>query len=1098
MTTSIDLWRQAWTLNTKPAPLAPEISTVAVSSRLITLDGLLGHDNQRLENDEVGIKSAVRPRTQRKAVDTDDEILEDVVPFANIANAIAEAQRVGAPVHILDANYSPWVPTIPKTFVQSNREEFISFSQTMLKNAIKGSTDDAPITCEAIAQGDQSAQMMTHQKITRTYMDPRTPIRGVILMHGLGAGKTRESIEIAEASAVGTASVPARRIVIMLPASLERGFIEEVKRWGDPLFRSHQHWEWKSLDGHREWAGLIGRQVGVKEGDIIKAGGAWLVDQTKPSNYNALNENEKASLNKQIERAIRSKYYFVRYNGRLSKHMRELKGKNEEANPFDDSCVVIDEAHNVINRIVNKLTKTIASASTEDTISTSSAILKLYRYLMSARNVKIVMLSGTPIINHPIELCVMFNILRGYIRTWTITTPDPGQPGALTTHGAETIADRIRGVSNAVDYVNFDATRKQLTFTRLPHEFEAIDVKKAKETLYGYIARTNRRTSNDQLQSQVKSFLEKNDIRIVSIKSENMTAFPDHVNEFNDLFVKNADTENPSISNPEKFSRRMLGLVSYFRSAQEELMPRYDEKTDMVITKVPMSNYQFGVHENARKRERNEILNRALNDSNTSSYRIASRRACTFAMPESIERPTPKKKPTESAEENGEEDDDNNSVSNTRLMDALGNAIGDEERAEPVAGNEDILYSLDELEEDERALVEEGGNQYARKLRDVYQTLVDPKNKFLTRESLRIYSPKYLEMLNNIVAVENRGLHLIYSQFLTLEGIGLFAGVLENNRFAQLRLHKVDSKWRLNVAEKDRGKPLYGMFTGVISAEQRELVRRIFNSEWEKLPDSLVQDLRAHAQISDEEGKENLYGEICRVLMITAAGSEGINLKNVRVVHIMEPYWNMVRDQQVVGRARRICSHAKLPVEMQTVKVYVYVAEITKEQIESEQGLGARGKDASRLEANKSVTSDEHLREISLIKNRLNQNVLDLIKNASVDRAIHSGARNAFILPREATHRGSLFAYMPSYKDDLDDITRQRNVRDAVDKYVVVERGRKKYAQKVGSEQLFDFDALNKKGELIPVSPPAAPKRTTKKATATAVASKRTTKKRSK
>ena len=35
-------------------------------------------------------------------------------------------------------------------------------------------------------------------------------------------------------------------------------------------------------------------------------------------------------------------------------------------------------------------------------------------------NCKIVFLSGTPIINYPNEIAVLFNMLRGYIKTWTI------------------------------------------------------------------------------------------------------------------------------------------------------------------------------------------------------------------------------------------------------------------------------------------------------------------------------------------------------------------------------------------------------------------------------------------------------------------------------------------------------------------------------------------------------------------------------------------------------------------------------------------------------------------------------------------------------
>ena len=70
-----------------------------------------------------------------------------------------------------------------------------------------------------------------------------------------------------------------------------------------------------------------------------------------------------------------------------------------------------------------------------------------------------------------------------------------------------------------------------------------------------------------------------------------------------------------------------------------------------------------------------------------------------------------------------------------------------------------------------------------------------------------------------------------------------------------------------------------------------------------------------------------------KVLMITASGSEGINLKNTRYVHIMEPYWHPARSDQVIGRARRICSHQQLPSELRTVEVFLYIMIFTEEQI---------------------------------------------------------------------------------------------------------------------------------------------------------------------
>ena len=59
-------------------------------------------------------------------------------------------------------------------------------------------------------------------------------------------------------------------------------------------------------------------------------------------------------------------------------------------------------------------------------------------------------------------------------------------------------------------------------------------------------------------------------------------------------------------------------------------------------------------------------------------------------------------------------------------------------------------------------------------------------------------------------------------------------------------------------------------------------------------------------------------------MLISPAGTEGLSLKNVRQVHIMEPYWNEVRITQMIGRGVRQCSHKDLPMEERHVDIYRY------------------------------------------------------------------------------------------------------------------------------------------------------------------------------
>ena len=69
--------------------------------------------------------------------------------------------------------------------------------------------------------------------------------------------------------------------------------------------------------------------------DIKKNGGAWLVNVSKPSNYDTLDNNQKKSLNEQINKMIEQKYQFINYNG-LNRNILESLTANHTFNPFDN------------------------------------------------------------------------------------------------------------------------------------------------------------------------------------------------------------------------------------------------------------------------------------------------------------------------------------------------------------------------------------------------------------------------------------------------------------------------------------------------------------------------------------------------------------------------------------------------------------------------------------------------------------------------------------------------------------------------------------------------------------------------------------------
>ena len=368
-----------------------------------------------------------------------------------------------------------------------------------------------------------------------------------------------------------------------------------------------------------------------------------------------------------------------------------------------------------------------------------------------------------------------------------------------------------------------------------------------------------------------------------------------------------------------------------------------------------------------------------------------------------------------------------------------------------------IMREADELEGDE--ILEKMGNvEYNEAINSTLRYLQIHSSKLLTPDGLKTYSPKFLAMLENITDPEHIGLNLVYSQFRTMEGIGIFALTLEANGFAKFKIKKSGiNGWDLNMSEEDMGKPCYALYTGTEDAEEREIIRNIYNGTWNYIPNNIATQLRA------KSGNNNL-GEIIKVLMITSAGSEGINLKNTRYVHIMEPYWHPVRLEQVIGRARRICSHQSLQKALQTVEVFIYIMNFTEEQLNSEFALELKLKDSSKNPPYLSQSSDQKLLEISTIKEQLTSQLLTSVKESSIDCATHSksNTKEGLVCLSFGQPTVKDYSYNPNISQDENDTVADINrvIIDWEAKPFTYKPTGKQYILRMDTRQVYDYDSV--------------------------------------
>jgi superfamily II DNA or RNA helicase len=510
--------------------------------------------------------------------------------------------------------------------------------------------------------------------------------------------------------------------------------------------------------------------------------------------------------------------------------------------------------------------------------------------------------------------------------------------------------------------------------------------------------------------------------------------FPEDEEEFNTFFVK----DNQFI-NKTTFQRRILGLTSYYRGASEDSTDFPDLIPEKVIT-VEMSPHQFEIYQLARDEERKKERTSAMHgkskkskqDSQTSTLaRIFSREFSNFVFPDNILRPFKAIRFITAAIQKEEEDEIKSKL-------AKGEISEEEEEKLKLKLTRPLLTK----------------EQWKIQLKTALRKISDPSKPYLRsgKEGLDRYSPKMLKMLEEIQRSE-KGLVLVYSAFRTVEGLEIFARVLEANGFKRyIAGDKMD---------QDENYKRFSFYSGQEDFKDREKIKKLFTSS------------------------DNKEGKLIRLLLTSSAGTEGLDLKNIRKVMIMEPYWHEIRIKQVVGRAVRKNSHIDLPKEDRNVQVFRYISSLSQKQ---------------KQESKEKISTDEYVLNIAGKKESLNNDVMIAVKEASVDCMLNQCVNGMKGKCFKLTGSKEGLAYLPDLTKDIVfgyEQTKTRTIKRKVvvaglsstneivyrktkdgpwylgngDKYKgkpKLKKG-KKFAYDPESKLLFDFDILKRTGNLSTV-----------------------------
>jgi hypothetical protein len=155
-------------------------------------------------------------------------------------------------------------------------------------------------------------------------------------------------------------------------------------------------------------------------------------------------------------------------------------------------------------------------------------------------------------------------------------------------------------------------------------------------------------------------------------------------------------------------------------------------------------------------------------------------------------------------------------------------------------------------------------------------------------------APKLIELLTHLRA-NSIGKHMIYSTFIQA-GLNVVEELLKREGWISYNKAKVnEALWKMHHYK------VYANWDGSTNDKDKQDIKNTVNS------------------------KDNIDGRLVRVILGSPSIREGVSLKHIQHIHLLDPVWNSSAKDQLEGRAVRFCSHVDIPANHPILKREVLV-----------------------------------------------------------------------------------------------------------------------------------------------------------------------------
>ena len=257
----------------------------------------------------------------------------------------------------------------------------------------------------ATCNGNVEFQLSPVQRFVSTYLSAKTPYNSALLYHGVGVGKTCAAISIAEAYLY---TYPTRKVIIVAPPNIQPNFIRTIFDINNLVISP---------------SSLPNKHNGCTGSLYLELTGTMF-------------EKDIRVIERKIKTLIRDRYDVMGY-GQLDTHIktvmnkvgikdRDIKITEALQNEFSGRCMIIDEAHNLRDIPGEKREEVLDSTEEDLTLAAQGKKLTptLLRLLQDTEDMKLILLTATPMYNSYLEIIFLLNLLLTNDKKATLSSRD--------------------------------------------------------------------------------------------------------------------------------------------------------------------------------------------------------------------------------------------------------------------------------------------------------------------------------------------------------------------------------------------------------------------------------------------------------------------------------------------------------------------------------------------------------------------------------------------------------------------------------------------------------------------------------------------------